>query len=1541
MDPGSSIFGGVPTLGKKTVDKFEPNKFFSSSTAGPSTNLFKSSASASIFSTPALDDGKSSGFLFGKKVMPPNELKAPKTDLEKAATIVCDDVPESFRNKGSLENHFRKFGSVKELSIKDKIAVVHFDNHDSAIRAKKEGAVIDPDAPPIKNIFYSNKSSSTLKNKEPPPPLFQQPPPSLFSFSKERKEIVEESSSRASNPPPYQQSVKQEENIFKLEDTNVFKPKRSPFSFKSQQPQQTSTATTTTTTLTNNAMSDQERYEFLTSRNSQLRKSTESEGKVILRGNCPDICPETERYRRTIQSRLRVYEKRRDGSANHKAIVKEYSRSSADQDVPLSVELRPGKVLSRTMDHILCNIVDRIDINRGAIYDWFEYLDKNGTSNGFQPYSDVKEDVGEWFEFLWSATRAIRKDLTQQRIVDLVAVDLVEKCARFHIVCSERLVEAELKDFSLKLNDENLTKCLQTLQHLYYDLGLEGTVCPNESEFRAYEILMNANNGDVLRKASTFHNSVRQSEPVRFVLKIVNAIHSNNYVRFFKLIDEATLLQSCILLRYFNQIRSKAIETIVKAYCPNKNETQFELSSITKILGFEDEVEASDYLVMHGMNVDGHIVCMSKPNFMFPEEMPQVRRPLNKIECKKTSEWSKVIYGGSCLPPNPYISYTPHDSFSGYGSVQLEVRDPGDLRLSKLKDKYNQEKENQLQAQRRDSLLTDLSHEIGEEIIDEVCGDEVHQIANEIVFWGNKINKGAEDIFRDLMDEAIVDTVKESIRNARNEELQRRIKLENEINASSELLEEYVGEFIEDFCFKIGEEEMESVGKELRFKSLLLEGDHLIQEIVEDFVKSNCYSIASQLINEAEFERESKVKAMIMKRERNMKKHFFLIWKQMVIKEKKRMKILENFPSTPCLFQSLENQNKKLTSSGALPIINISEAIKSMKDTETLFKYTELEDDYFRKTLLEPIDFSKIIQPLLPDDGSIMKVLICSGDINNEYDDKMFFEIIKKKYSYQPGYDSNLLTEYISEKSSIIVRSLTQDNLMREIVYDEQSRKKFLNGTSGIIFFYSMGEDFNDVKSRFNVLLKNLPKSVAIPLVVLTNSFNESSFRLELKDLIVTQKISCSKFIHFSADPFDLETPVLILDAMKFIAQNYPNKGLSNALKYETLLSYLDNVINDKFYKELYFDLRTRKVHRSPKIIIEFYNSVIDFVIEVIRDPNLRNISWPVPEIYPDIPIYWGDDNYKDKLIEAINFVKLPQINDTSFDSDGNWGNATASVLQYFNLLTRSYGDTTPFLSEIRRILLKSYNVNAASCIPWTNILRCCIDYKISLTDSIDPFDESPFWKGELIVVYENKTRPYSPPDSWLKIDRRDSTLSPLNETTSLTANEKSIDNFTLMKDSSLTIQKEVEASNIFEKKLCNILRNKKDYDVSQKSDISSLNRFSEQNEEDYGLRNLYDREYVPIVSYLSPSLGAAVSPHNVTKRLEIIMTGKSPNFSSPRMRKVEKRKVDDIMDSKENIYYPIKKMSIDRMLENLQSKVQRSLNDSKTFEEKLLNATM
>lgn len=55
--------------------------------------------------------------------------------------------------------------------------------------------------------------------------------------------------------------------------------------------------------------------------------------------------------------------------------------------------------------------------------------------------------------------------------------------------------------FDAKINNENMTKCLQSLKEMYEDLRTRQIYCPQEAEFRQYSVLVKLNDGDILRSA--------------------------------------------------------------------------------------------------------------------------------------------------------------------------------------------------------------------------------------------------------------------------------------------------------------------------------------------------------------------------------------------------------------------------------------------------------------------------------------------------------------------------------------------------------------------------------------------------------------------------------------------------------------------------------------------------------------------------------------------------------------------------------------------------------------------------------------------------------------------------------------------------------------------------------------------------------------------------------------------------------------------------------------------------------------------------------
>lgn len=388
------------------------------------------------------------------------------------------------------------------------------------------------------------------------------------------------------------------------------------------------------------------RYVVLDARDKLIRLTTKRtldiKRAVSTKGVCPDMCPEKERMMREAKHQVASFELE-DGSRtimNHLVAVKQYSRSSADQESPLPHELRPEQVLKLTMTYLLQNIMDLCDV------------------------SDT--NVSDWFHFLWDRTRSIRKDITQQELCSPGSVLLVEQCARFHIHCAARLVAEEPQVFDQKINTENLTKCLQSLKYMYHDLGLKMIRCPNEAEFRAYVVLLNLHDANFLWEVKQLRPEILNSPEVRFAINVYLAMESNNYVKFFALVRSTTYMNACILLRYFTQVRVQALTIMLKAYVA-RAPVILSISNLNYILAFEDVEQCTVFLEYYGLVCDGDEVKLDRSTFYYPDTPFILDRAINVIEHKRHSSVGDAVYGASMDAKNVLEKYVPHDSFDENG----------------------------------------------------------------------------------------------------------------------------------------------------------------------------------------------------------------------------------------------------------------------------------------------------------------------------------------------------------------------------------------------------------------------------------------------------------------------------------------------------------------------------------------------------------------------------------------------------------------------------------------------------------------------------------------------------------------------------------------------------------------------------------------------------------------------------------------------------------------------------------------------------------
>ncbi|KAI1309420.1 Germinal-center associated nuclear protein [Halotydeus destructor] len=407
-----------------------------------------------------------------------------------------------------------------------------------------------------------------------------------------------------------------------------------------------------------------EKIQVLKDRDKRLRDSRERQTDIktatAVTGTCPDMCPELERYFREDVKQLSTFEQFSGDVPNSHAMVKEYRRAAADEPDPLAHELRPGPILARTMDYLVCNVLDR--------------LEEPGLS-------------GEWYDFLWNRTRAIRKDITQQHICDETSVDLLEKCVRFHIHAAAVLCEEDLSVYDPKINDENLNKCVKSLTDFYYDLSLKGLTCANEAEIRGYNILLNLKNTDILMEIKYFRRDIRDSAQVKFAVKAYFALSQNNFVKFFSLVKSTTYLNACIMHRYFDDIRVKGMNVLRTVYKRVGKKEQvpkefYSTEEFRQLFMFDNYDQVKTFCEAFEIQVDEQWVTLTREhrNGMQVTSLNSKMRSRNLVENKRTISIGEVVNNGP-LPENPYNKFPLHNSFDARGRLKNAAVNADDQKL--------------------------------------------------------------------------------------------------------------------------------------------------------------------------------------------------------------------------------------------------------------------------------------------------------------------------------------------------------------------------------------------------------------------------------------------------------------------------------------------------------------------------------------------------------------------------------------------------------------------------------------------------------------------------------------------------------------------------------------------------------------------------------------------------------------------------------------------------------------------------------------------
>ncbi|XP_074607100.1 germinal-center associated nuclear protein-like isoform X2 [Acropora palmata] len=1158
------------------------------------------------------------------------EKKAKSSPTADLTTLVIREIPEMFNKNTWVKRFYSRFGEVTKVTCNAarKSATVTFKTHEAAETAKKRGKILRPGTPPVE-IFWKQqgrrKSGSSDNDQQ----------KSLDASRPASKSPIKSAKTSNQGVLTAQENIPEFKGSGSRRDIQDF--------LQTLQPSKTVS----------------EKLHVVEGIDKKLRqvfkRTSDINSAKAITGTCKDMCPEKERYTREYQRRLSVFEVipgtggiDENPQVDHARAIKEYDRSAADKEEPLPHELRPVPVLKMTMDYLATNIMD---------------------------LSEGRE--GEWFDFVWNRTRGIRKDITQQHLCDPDCVDLVEKTARFHIVCAHMLCEADINSFDAKINTENLTKCLQTLKQFYGDLLKDkGIACPHEAEFRAYDILLNLNEGDILREVMTFRAEVQKSTEVGFAMDVFYALNSNNFVRFFRLLRNSAYLSACLLHRYFPQIRSRAIQTLNHSLTVPNRTTPFQLKDLVDILAFEDEAEAGEFCVYYGLSVTGDCVNFQRSSFIEPETRFPMKRALNLIESKRNCSIGEIVYN-SPLPAPP--QHQPHLSFDTEGRY---VGNIDELIAPLCKENIPQEERQvSIQEAARDAArqplppqqppktrviysweeITKFNEALFLEVMNEMCS-EITKEAMDNVHCYLELSLEINDFFHEhSLAEFIRETASSVIEEEKNN---KRISEENAATKErvagvicGEVTEELISLEYRRIAAQIVRQVQEEILRKAKEKVTL----EICLGLIEEGVGDETRDLAVDVLEEEKAERDAKLQILATQVIRNRTARYFKRWLKFFQDRVHLKDLLSSFPPGPPI-RDTEEQLYYLVGKSRQ---NISMAtIRTDVNERAIHNALEkrqVEIERIRKHACRPLDIPSLLADSLRKEpvaerlvsrSPIQWKLLLSLPAGSEEadfsdgDKRRFISfVIKEKFkrgmyplpnSIPRGLKKkiDLLSLYRTETGNyptqrIIFKICTKacygvltNTEMREV----RESGEFV-GACAVLFVVDVRELLNhqaarEAYIRLRRLLESKPLQPSLPVAVVAIDSDSTApnevfalSRLGIDHLRNDGLLSvCKLFSARSHAPLDDLSEMLRL-AVTWLGGSMLVSGLPRT---DNLVNFIEDGLQKEFYVAVSEDMYLRKQatleEQCPEAIVELFNCVLDHLAATVSSQSLQHISWPVSD---------------------------------------------------------------------------------------------------------------------------------------------------------------------------------------------------------------------------------------------------------------------------------------------------------------------------------------
>ncbi|KAJ2952485.1 hypothetical protein O0L34_g6803 [Tuta absoluta] len=318
--------------------------------------------------------------------------------------------------------------------------------------------------------------------------------------------------------------------------------------------------------------------------------NTDSEA---IRGTCMEMCPEQEVTMREKERMVHVLEV---WGPIVRKYVKSYCRSAADLDVAVPSLLRPYPVLKDTVQHLILDCTKRIDLPTACRYDYIN-----------------------------DRLRAVRQDMTIQRLPPEQCAHLLEPMIRFYVFYGYKLCDAPLKDFDPVLNKKYLLECmkwyltctkddqLDEISGLLSNLDLKYKLKSDKVLIESLYILCNMNDLNPLFRYLALSTELASNPKLKLAYDVSIANQRGNYIRVCQLMEMLCPLQLCAISLYLPTLQKQALQVMSHAY--NSKTLTMPAAVLRRWLRFNSDDEVVKASQHYGMTAEGGVVSFSKAEF--------------------------------------------------------------------------------------------------------------------------------------------------------------------------------------------------------------------------------------------------------------------------------------------------------------------------------------------------------------------------------------------------------------------------------------------------------------------------------------------------------------------------------------------------------------------------------------------------------------------------------------------------------------------------------------------------------------------------------------------------------------------------------------------------------------------------------------------------------------------------------------------------------------------------------------------------------------